>query len=80
METYQKIEAQINAVKEYNQEAGNTLHDQMHTAQNSVWTNEDLSELIKGEEDVADEHYPDGDSRHAEIREIQDAIISFYSE
>ena len=80
METYIKIEKMINDVKEWNQEAGNALHRQMHSAQNSYWTKDDLAEHIKSENDVADEHYPEGDSRHTEIREIQDAIIGFYGE
>ena len=76
MEVHEKIESMINKVKEWNQEAGNTLHEQMHTAQNSEYSNSELAELIKSEEDVADMYYCDEDIRHGDIREIQDAIIN----
>ena len=79
METYEKIQNEINSVKEWNQEAGNKLHEQMNRAQNADWTEEELSELMKSEEDVADEFYSEDDPRHDEIRNIQDAIIGFYA-
>jgi hypothetical protein len=79
MKIYQLIEKRINEVKEWNQEAGNKLHEQMHMAQNSDWSREDLNELIKTEEDVSDEFYSQDDIQHAEIRSIQDVIIGFYS-
>lgn len=80
METYQKIEKDINSVKEWNQEAGNKLHQQMIRAQNASWTKEGLADYMKSDEDVADEFYSDDDPLHAEIREIQDAIIGYYGE
>lgn len=80
METYEKIQNDINAVKKWNQEAGNKLHEQMHRAQNSSWTKEELSELLKSDEDVADEFYSEDDTQHVEIRNIQDEIIGFYGE
>ena len=73
MEAYEKIQNDINAVKEWNQEAGNKLHDQMHKAQNASWTKEELSDLLKSDDDVADEFYGEDDARHAEIRNIQDS-------
>ena len=81
MEAYKKIESQINAVKEYNQEAGRQLQMQLQDAKIKRWTKEEFSDYIKSENDVADEHYTlDEDKEHAEIRDIQDAIIGFYGE
>jgi len=80
MTTFDNIEKAINNVKNWNQEAGNELHNQFHHAQNSNWSIADLSEYIKSDNDVADEHYSDEDSQHAEIREIQDSIINFFGE
>ena len=80
MKTSEKIEQRIDNVKEWNQSAGNELHDQMNHAQSSEWSRSELSDYIKSDNDVADEHYEPGDPRHAEIREIQDSIINFYGE
>jgi len=80
MNTFETIEQLINAVKEYNQEAGNELHDQMHRAQNAEWTREELSEFLKTDNDVADAYYNDGEAQHADIRNIQDMVINFYGE
>jgi hypothetical protein len=80
MHTYQKIENEINKIKEINMEAGNILHDQMHRAQNSKWTFDDLSNLLKTENDVADLFFSDDEGRHSDIRNIQDSIINFYSD
>jgi hypothetical protein len=80
MNTYEKIQVKINNVKEWNQEAGNKLHDQLHRAANARWTREELSELLKQEDDVADSHYSDDDVQHAEIRDIQEDIIILFGE
>ena len=73
MTTFNDIEKAINAVKEWNQEAGNDLHRLFHHAQNSSWTTDELSEYIKSDNDIADE-----DQQHLDIREIQDSIIDFF--
>lgn len=78
--TFQRIEKEINSVKEWNQEAGNRLHQQFSEACNAEWTSEELSTFLKSDEDVADEFYKVGDERHSEIRNIQDSIISFCRE
>lgn len=80
METFETIQNLINDVKEYNQEAGNELYEQLRIAQNEQWSNGDLSDLLKSEDDVADSFYNDDDSQHADIRNIQDMIINFYGE
>lgn len=80
METYKKIESKINTVKEWNQEAGNELHNQLSQAQNAQWNKKELSEYIKSENDIADKYFNDESIQHSEIREIQDWIISFYGE
>ena len=80
MNTYEKIQVKINNVKEWNQEAGNKLHDQLHRAANARWTREELSELLKQEDDVADTHYSVDDVQHAEIRDIQEDIIGFFGQ
>ena len=76
---YQKLEESINAVKEWNQEAGNKLHSQLHTFANSKWSNEDMRTMMFQDEDVADSHYADGEIQHQEIREIQHGIVNFFS-
>jgi len=78
MNTYEKIQNDINDVKEWNQEAGSMLHAQMHAAQNSERTREELEDLLKSDDDVADKFYSEDDPRHNDIRTIQDAIIGFY--
>jgi len=80
MQTYQQIEKSINDIKEINQEAGNKLHEQMFKAQNASWSASELSDLLKSEEDVADTYFNLDSSAHSDVRNIQDAIISFYSE
>ncbi len=80
MTTFNKIKDQINSVKKWNQEAGNELHNQFEVAQSSNWETLELKDYILSENDVADDHYNDDDSRHAEIREIQHSIINFFGE
>ena len=80
MGTFQNIEKEINGVKNWNQEAGNKLHQQFHNASSSQWSTEELTNLLKSDEDVADEFYELGDIQHAEIRNIQDSIINFFGE
>lgn len=80
METFQKLEAKVNALKEINMEAGNKLHDQLSHAQNAQWSSDDLSDLMKSDCDVADMFFGDNEVVHAEVREIQDAIIGYYGE
>jgi len=78
MNTYQKIEAAINNIKNIHQEAGNELHQQLFHAGNSGWSREDLSEYVKSDNDVVD-HFG-CENILDEIREIQDSIINFFGE
>lgn len=80
METYKKLEAEVNAIKEINAEAGNILHDQLTFAQNAKWSFDDLSELIKSDTDVADRFFSDDEEMHILVRHTQDGIIQFYAE
>ncbi len=82
MGTLKEIEKTINRVKEYNQDAGHELHVQLHHAMNSarVITTKDLTWLLKSDLDVADKYYSIDDKEHAEIRNIQDSIISFFGD
>lgn len=80
MTTLNKIEKEINEVKEWNMDAGNELHTQLSESLNSSNSFDDLSEIIKEDNDVADKYYSQDDGQHAEIRNIQDAIINFCAE
>jgi len=78
MNTYEKLQSEINAIKEINQEAGNILHEQLHRAVNAEWGAEDLSEMIKTDRDVADLFFSNNQSVHDDVRNIQDGIIGFF--
>tara|TARA_R100000951_G_scaffold116755_1_gene130446 strand:+ start:8792 stop:9034 length:243 start_codon:yes stop_codon:yes gene_type:complete len=80
MNTFESIQTLINEVKEYNQEAGNELHEQVSKVQSAQWSKEELSDLLKSDNDVADTYYNENDCQHAEIRNIQDMIINLYGE
>jgi len=80
METYKKLEAEVNAIKEINTEAGNILHNQLTFAQNAKWTFDDLTQMIKGDNDVADKFFSDDEEMHHSVRNTQDGIINYYSE
>ena len=79
METWEKIINDINKIKEYNIEAGNILHDQMHCAQNARFSFDELSDYLKEDDDVADLYFSDNEELHKEVRDIQDSIITFYA-
>ena len=79
MGTYKQIEQDINRVKDRDEEAGSRLHDQMHRAQNEQWTFDELSDMLKGDNDVADNYFSENEQLHFDVRNIQDAIINFYS-
>ncbi len=76
--SYSSIEKSINEIKEFNQEAGDALHSQMHDLSSSKYTNDQASRLLKETKDVADTFCHDP-YLHAEVREIQDEMIAFFA-
>ena len=80
MNTYKRLKAEVNAIKEVNVEAGNILHDQLSFAQNARWSFDDLSQMMKGDCDVADKFFSDNEEMHFAVRNAQDGIISFYAD
>ena len=79
--TFTTIEAQINILKDYADdtqfEALNKLHAQLNQAANAEWTKDELSNLIKSDDDVLDNFEKDTAFYEA-VREIQDGIILFF--
>lgn len=83
MNTFNELEKEINTIKELNQEAGNLLHTQLHNASNSEWSREDLSELLKSENDAVDlldNELLAFEEMQNTVRNIQDGIINFFGE
>ncbi len=77
--SYSSIENSINEIKEFNQEAGNILHSQMHALSNAKYTRDEASEYLKETKDAADMFCDDDSYLHAEVREIQDEMIAFFA-
>ena len=75
-----KIESWIHQIQQSNAAAGDQLQKQMIYAKSGEYSIEDLSDSLKGKEDVADLFYNDNDLFHVEIRNIQDAIIGYYGQ
>jgi len=78
MNTYQAISNSINSLKESNMEAGNELAAQFNMLSNSRNTVTQLKEIVKQDDDIADRYFSDGSAEHAEARDIQEAMISFF--
>ncbi len=83
MNTFNELEKEINSFKRLNQEAGNLLHIQLHHASNSEWSREDLSELLKSENDAVDlldNELLAFEKMQSTVRNIQDGIINYFGE
>ena len=80
MNNFERIEADINDVQDWDQATSNELHDQLVMASIAKMTAKELSYHIMVENDVADNNYVEGTGEHAEIRDIQHAIIDYYGE
>lgn len=79
--TFNKIEQNINAIKEISQDIGNDLHEQYHKASCSRWLKEDLRDFILSDNDVTETfNVSEDDLLFPDIRNIQHAIIGFFGE
>ncbi len=78
-----KIQDQINLQKEIasevEMEALIALHDQLGRASSAEWSKEELSELLKSENDILDGFEQDT-GFYEEVRNIQDQIITSFGE
>ena len=80
MNNFERIEADINDVQEWDEATSNELHNQLVHASFMKMTAKELSYHIMVKNDVADNNYVEGTGEHLEIRDIQHAIIDYYGE
>lgn len=85
MSAFESLQNEINNLKidasNDLMEVLNKLHDQFNRASNAKWSREELSEIIKSEDDVLDTGLIEEDTGlWEEIRSIQDGIINFFGE
>lgn len=76
MTSFSQIENEIKLIKEFDIEAGNKLNEQLHHSIHGTWDADELEQHLKSDEDVADLFFSDNESLHADVRNIQDAIIN----